>query len=95
VAAATQEHGPHRLPQGDDAQPLEPAGRLVDEPPTYAYPRIGALLIRGRLGTGLPRLNRKLPYRLMAQNGLLLQRHVKRPPERVRVAQIIAIRPNL
>ena len=50
---------------------------------------------RERLKTGLRRLNHKRIYRLMAQNGLLLQRYTGKPPGRAHEGQIITIRPNL
>lgn len=79
----------------DDAALLEPVRRLGDERPTYGYRRIGALLNRERVRTGLPKLNHKRIYRLMAQNGLLLQRYTGRPPGRLHDGRIITIRPNL
>jgi hypothetical protein len=53
------------------------------------------LLNRERLQAGLPRLNHKRIYRLMAQNGLLLQRYTGKPPGRLHEGRIITIRPNL
>jgi putative transposase len=79
----------------DDAELLAPLRSLVDERPTYGYRRIGALLNRERLQKSLPRLNHKRIYRLMAQNGLLLQRYTGRPPGRVHDGKIVTIRPNL
>jgi putative transposase len=67
----TKERGSYR--KGEDAQLLDPLRRLVDERPTYGYRRIGALLNKERLKAGLARLNHKRIYRLMLQNGLLLQ----------------------
>ena len=88
-----QERGRYR--KSEDAELLEPVRRLVDERPTYGYRRIGALLNRERASAGLPRLNHKRLYRLMAQNGLLLQRYTGKPPGRAYDGQIITIRPNL
>jgi transposase InsO family protein len=68
---------------------------LVDERPTYGYRRIGALLNRERRQAGLAPLNHKRMYRLMAHNGLLLQRYTGKPPGRAHDGQIITIRPNL
>ena len=85
----------NRYRKSEDPQLLDPVRRLVDERPTYGYRRIGALLNRERVQTGLPRLNHKRIYRLMAQNGLLLQRYTGRPPGRAHDGQIITIRPNL
>jgi transposase InsO family protein len=50
---------------------------------------------RERLKTGLPRLNHKRIYRLMSQNGMLLQRYTGKPPGRAHDGKIITIRPNL
>jgi putative transposase len=81
--------------KSEDAELLQPVRRLVDERPTYGYRRIGALLNRERVLAGLPRLNHKRLYRLMAQNGLLLQRYTGKPPGRAHDGKIITIRPNL
>jgi putative transposase len=79
----------------EDAELLGPLRMLVDERPTYGYRRITALMNRERLKNGLPRLNHKRIYRLMKQNGLLLQRHTGKPPGRAHDGQIVTIRPNL
>ena len=81
--------------KSDDAQLLDPVRRLVDERPTYGYRRIGALLNKERLQAALPRLNHKRIYRLMAQNGLLLQRYTGKPPGRAHEGKIITLHPNL
>jgi putative transposase len=81
--------------KAEDGELLQAVRRLVDERPTYGYRRIGALLNRERTKSGLPRLNHKRFYRLMAQNGLLLQRYTGKPPGRAHDGQIITIRPNL
>jgi putative transposase len=78
-----------------DADLLAPLRSLVDERPTYGYRRIGALMNRERLKNGQPRLNHKRIYRLMSQNGMLLQRYTGKPPGRVHDGKIITIRPNL
>jgi len=79
----------------DDAELLVPLRALVDERPTYGYRRITALMNRERLKNSLPRLNHKRIYRLMAQNGMLLQRYTGKPPGRAHDGKIITIRPNL
>lgn len=84
-----------RYRKTDDAELLAPLRTLIDERPSYGYRRIGALRNRKRLQEGLPRINHKRIYRLMAQNGLLLQRYTGRPPGRVHDGQIVTIRPNL
>ena len=84
-----------RYRKTDDVELLAPIRSLVDARPTYGYRRVGALLNRERLQKGLPRLNHKRVYRLMAQNGLLLQRYTGKPPGRAHDGQIVTIRPNL
>jgi transposase InsO family protein len=78
-----------------DADLLAPLRSLVDDRPTYGYRRIGALMNRERLKNGQPRLNHKRIYRLMSQNGMLLQRYTGKPPGRAHDGKIITIRPNL
>jgi putative transposase len=87
--------GRTRYRKTDDGEILVPLRCLVDQRPTYGYRRIGALLNRERLKNSLPRLNHKRVYRLMAQNGLLLQRYTGKLPGRVHDGRIITIRPNL
>ena len=89
----TKARGEYR--KNEDMPLLDPLRRLVDERPTYGYRRIGALLDKERLSSGLPQLNHKRIYRLMAQNGLLLQRYTGRPPGRLHDGKIITIRSNL
>jgi len=68
---------------------------LADDRPTYGYRRIWALLNRQRESAGVCRLNHKRIYRLMSQNGLLLQRYIGKPLGPAHDGQIITIRPNL
>ena len=79
----------------EDLPLLDPLRRLVDERPTFGYRRIGAMLNKERQISGLAPLNHKRIYRLMAQNGLLLQRYTGRPPGRLHDGQIITIRSDL
>jgi putative transposase len=79
----------------DDSELLGPLRTLVDQRPTYGYRRITALMNRERLNSGLPRLNHKRIYRLMSQNGMLLQRYTGKPPGRAHDGVIITIRPNM
>jgi len=51
---------------------------IVDERPTYGYPRTTARLNRRLQGMGRARVNRKRVYRIMKSNGLLLERYVGR-----------------
>ena len=81
--------------KAEDAELLYAVRRLVDESPTHGYRRIGALLNRERAKSGLPRLNHKRFYRLIVQNGLLLQRYTGKPPGRAHGGQVITIPPNL
>lgn len=89
----TKPRGVYRM--SDDAPLLDRLRQLVDERPTYGYRRIGALLDRERRSTGCAAVNHKRVYRLMAQNGLLLQRYTGRPPGRLHDGEIVTIRPNL
>lgn len=84
-----------RYQKTEDTELLEPIRRLVDERPTYGYRRIGALLNREHRQTGLTPLNHNRVYRLMAYNGLLLQRYTGKPPGRADDGKIITIRSNL
>lgn len=84
-----------RYHKTDDSELLVAIRTLTDGRPTYGYRRIWALLNRERAAAGLPRLNHKRIYRLMSQNGLLLQRYTGKPPGRAHDGQIITIRPNL
>jgi putative transposase len=80
--------------KSEDAELLPPLRALVNERPTYGYRRIGALMNRERLKSGLPGLNHKRIYRLMSQHALLLQRCTGKPPTRAHEGKIVTIRPN-
>jgi len=84
-----------RYQKSEDAEILAAIRTLTDDRPTYGYRRIWALINRQRDNAGLSRLNHKRIYRLMSQNGLLLQRYTDKPPGRAHDGQIITIRPNL
>jgi transposase InsO family protein len=84
-----------RYQKTEDAEILASIRTLTDDRPTYGYRRIWALLNRQRESAGLSRLNHKRIYRLMSQNGLLLQRYTGKPPGRAHDGQIITIRSNL
>ena len=84
-----------RYQKTEDGEILVSIRALTDDRPTYGYRRIWALLNRQRDSAGLSRLNHKRIYRLMSQNGLLLQRYTGKPPGRAHDGQIITIRPNL
>jgi len=49
--------------------------RVVDERPTYGYRRVTALVNRLLAAEGKPTANHKRIFRIMKQQGLLLQRH--------------------
>ena len=84
-----------RYQKTEDDEILAAIRTLADDRPTYGYRRIWALLNRQRESAGLSRLNHKRIYRLMSQNGLLLQRYTGKPPGRAHDGQIITIRSNL
>jgi putative transposase len=86
---------PGRYQKSEDAKMLAAIRTLTDDRPTYGYRRIWALLNRQREQVGQTRLNHKRIYRLMSQNGPLLQRYTGKPPGRAHDRQIITIRPNL
>lgn len=67
---------------------------IVDERPTYGYPRTTAMLNRRLRVLGRSRVNHKRIYRIMKRNGLLLQRHVG-GPGRVHEGQIVTAVSNL
>ena len=69
-----------RYQKTEDGGLLASIRTLTDDRPTYGYRRIWALLNRQRESAGLSRLNHKRIYRLMSQNGLLLQRYTGKPP---------------
>lgn len=58
--------------QAADAELLAELRKHILALPSYGYRRACALLNRQRTASGLPRVNHKRVYRLMAGNGLLL-----------------------
>jgi putative transposase len=80
---------------GEDAELLLDLRTLVDGRPTYGYRRITALMNRESLKNSLQRLTHKWIYRLMSQNGMLLQRYTGKPRGRAYEGKIVTIRPNL
>lgn len=79
--------------KADDAIFLPLIRKIVDERETYGYRRITALLNRKLPDLGFSNINHKRVYRIMKQNGLLLQRHTGRP-NRTHTGQIITLRSN-
>ena len=61
-----------------DAELLAQLHKHILELPSYGYRRACALLNRQRSASGLPRVNHKCVYRLMAGNGLLLPKAPRR-----------------
>ena len=84
-----------RYRKAEDPEILSEIRALTDGRPTYGYRRVWALLNRQRIKNNQAKLNHKRIYRLMSQNGLLLQRYTGKPPGRAHDGQIITIRPNL
>ncbi len=78
-----------------DAAVLPRIQRLVAKRPTYGYRRITALLNRELRALGLPPVNHKRVYRIMARNDLLLQRSGFERPERSHDGKVIMMRSNL
>ena len=61
-----------------DEQLLAQVRQHIAQLPSYGYRRACALVNRSREGAGLPRLNAKRVYRVMAGNGLLLPKAPRR-----------------
>jgi len=64
--------------QASDAELLAELRKHILELPSYGYRRACALLNRQRAASGLPRVNHKRVYRLMARGGLLLPKAPRR-----------------
>jgi putative transposase len=64
--------------QAADAELLAELRKHIAALPSYGYRRACALLNRQRTASGLPRVNHKRVYRLMACNGLLLPKAPRR-----------------
>jgi putative transposase len=77
-----------------DTELLPCIRELVDERPTYGYRRITVLLNRRRISAGEPRVNHKRVYRIMQQNGLLLQPYTGDRIERAHTGKVITLRSN-
>jgi putative transposase len=67
---------------------------ITDERPTYGYRRVLALLNHKLSQVGRMRVNHKRVYRIMKQNGLLLQRYGKKAT-RTHDGKIITLKSNL
>ncbi|MDB5742247.1 MAG: Integrase catalytic region, partial [Polaromonas sp.] len=64
--------------QASDAELLAELRKHILELPSYGYRRACALLNRQRAASGLPRVNHKRVYRVMARNDLLLPKAPRR-----------------
>ena len=69
--------------------------RVVDERPTYGYRRVTALVNRLLTAEGKPTANHKRVFRIMKQQGLLLQRHSGRRKGRLHDGKVVVMRSNL
>ena len=81
--------------KAQDAAILPRIQALVAKRPTYGYRRITALLNRDLRAQGLPPVNHKRVYRIMARNSLLLERSGFDRPERSHDGKVIMMRSNL
>ena len=81
--------------KAEDAAVLPRIQKLVARRPTYGYRRITALLNRELRSEGLANVNHKRVYRIMKDNGLLLQRSGLPRPERRHDGKVIMMRSNL
>lgn len=69
--------------------------RVVDERPTYGYRRVTVLVNRLLAAEGKATANHKRVFRIMKQQGLLLQRHSGRRMGRLHDGKVVVIRSNL
>lgn len=81
--------------KAQDAAVLPCTQAFVAKRPTYGYRRITALLNRELRTQGLPTVNHKRLYRMMARNDLLPEHSGCDRPERSHDGKIIMIRSNL
>ena len=83
-----------RYSKADDAWLLPKIRALTDGRPTYGYRRACAVLNRGLTLEGKAAVNHKRIYRIMRQNGLLLERHTGKRPGRIHEGRIITLHRN-
>jgi transposase InsO family protein len=83
-----------RYRKPDDDLILPKIKNITDERGTYGYRRVTALLNRNHKKEGLSMINHKRVYRVMKQNGLLLQRHTGKPT-RTHDGKVITLKSNL
>jgi len=77
----------------DDAWLLPMIREITDRRSTYGYRRVTSLLNLDLKKQGKMRVNHKRVYRIMKQNGLLLQRHTGKP-NRTHDGKIITLHSN-
>lgn len=92
IKGDTKKRGPYL--RAADAELLPQIRAILDDRTTYGYRRVGAVLNRLRSEQGLPPLNHKRIYRIMAQNNLLLTRHTGKHPSRPHEGKVITLHSN-
>ena len=93
LAGDTKSRG--RYAKADDAVVLPLIQQIATRRPTYGYRRIAAVLNRQLREQGLPPVNHKRIYRIMAVNRLLLARRYTERPDYGHDGVVVAIRSNL
>ena len=83
------------LPKAADEELLPLIRRLVDDQPSYGYRRVTALVNRVLAAQGKPAANHRRVFRIMKQQGLLLQRHTVRRKGRLHSGKVVVMRSNL
>lgn len=83
-----------RYNKADDARLLPTIRALTDGRPTYGYRRACVVLNRCLALEGKAAVNHKRVYRIMRQNGLLLERHTGKRPGRIHEGTIITLHSN-
>lgn len=78
----------------DDEKLLPLIKEITDQRPTYGYRRVLPLLNMKLQALGVKQINHKRLYRIMRQNGLLLQRYAQKPA-RTHEGKIITIKSNI
>ena len=82
-----------RYNKSDDAWLLSRIREITDLRSTYGYRRVTSLLNSELEKQGKIRVNHKRVFRIMKQNGLLLQRHTGKP-NRTHDGKIITLHSN-
>ena len=78
----------------DDDKVVREIKQILSVRPTYGYRRVTAVLNANRYQRGIPTINHKRVYRLMRENGLLLNRFPMKPV-RVHDGKIITLKSNV